>query len=84
MNVKVLSECCDTCVFRPGNLMSLRSGRLKDLVASNRKAGAGLVCHERLDTDSALCRGFYDRFGEETTSIQVYQRLGGKIEEVKP
>lgn len=62
--VHVLAEQCSTCVFRPGNLMSLEPGRLRDLVASNVEADSALTCHATLyrdDVPEAICRGFYDR-----------------------
>lgn len=59
--VHVLAQRCNTCVFRAGNLMHLRAGRLKDLVAANVQADSALTCHETLNTDvPAVCRGFYD------------------------
>lgn len=76
--VRLLSAQCSTCVFRPGNLMRLKPGRLKDLVESNRAAGSYLVCHATLrdvhPRGEALCRGFYD-LPDPTTFIQIGQRL---------
>ena len=61
----VLAERCSTCVFRPGNLMSLGAGRLKDLLDENLTADSALQCHQTLDYSKeqrppAVCRGFYD------------------------
>jgi hypothetical protein len=65
-------------VFRPGNLMHLKQGRLKDLVESNRAAGSYLVCHQTLrdvhPRGEALCRGFYD-LPDPTAFIQIGRRL---------
>lgn len=73
--VHVCSTMCDTCVFRPGNLMSLNPGRLRELIEQNRKAESGLVCHGTLGTDAnAICRGFYDRY--PTQPLQIASRLG--------
>jgi hypothetical protein len=86
---RVLSEQCSTCVFRPGNLMSLRPGRLKDLIQTNVAAGTALICHQTLeygahpDFGEAVCRGFYDSVGERTNIIRIVNRLGG-YEEVAP
>lgn len=75
--VHVLAELCATCVFRPGNLMALAPGRLRELVQANVAADSALTCHstlERDDVDNAICRGFYDR--HETTPLQLATRLG--------
>ena len=77
--VHVLSDKCSTCVFRPGNLMSLQSGRFKDLVESNRKNDTALSCHKTLyrdDVRPAVCRGYYDTFKDRITPLllaQAYQ-----------
>lgn len=82
--VRLLAEQCSTCVFRPGNLMHLAPGRLRDLIAVNRRAGGYLVCHQTLNAGGrhdpatrgeALCRGFYD-LPAPTTFIQIGERLG--------
>lgn len=78
--VHVLAEQCSTCIFRPGNLMNLSEGRLKDIVAGNLKADSGLVCHKTLtgmpmhDNGEALCRGFFDRY--DTTPIRLAKQTG--------
>jgi len=76
--VHVLSEQCSTCIFRPGDPMRLRPGRLKDLVDGNLAAGSALVCHATLwsDTvDDALCRGFVDRYADRVDLLQIATRL---------
>lgn len=45
---QLLAEKCSTCVFRPGNLMHLRPGRLKALIETNLAADAALICHMTL------------------------------------
>jgi hypothetical protein len=86
---RLLSEQCSTCVFRPGNLMHLDAGRLKDLIDSNVAAGTALTCHQTLsygdhpEFGEAVCRGFYDAVGEGTNIIRVMHRLGG-FDEVAP
>jgi hypothetical protein len=71
---RVMAEQCDTCVFRPGNLMRLRHGRLRDLIQANRQAGAALICHKTTygqhpELGPTVCRGFYDAY-PDTTSMQ--------------
>jgi len=87
---RLLAEMCSTCVFRPGNLMRLRPGRLKDLIRQNTGPEAqGLHCHQTTygqnpETGLALCRGFYDRFGQLANFIRVCERIGGFTEVVPP
>ena len=85
---RVFSERCSTCVFHPGNRMSLAPGRLKDLIDSNVAGGAALICHQTTygqhpEIGETVCRGFYDAVGEGTNVIRVMNRLGG-FEEVDP
>lgn len=86
MSLLLLREQCGSCVFRPGNPMHLRPGRLRDLVAENHRRGTALICHETLsfgdhpEVGEALCRGFYDRYGPEINYIRVIERLGGFAE----
>jgi len=86
---RLLTEQCSTCVFRPGNLMHLREGRLHDLVNENLRAGAALTCHQTLsygdhpDFGEAVCRGFYDAVGPRSQIVRIVERLGG-YDEVPP
>lgn len=87
---RVLSEMCSDCVFRPGNLMNLKPGRLKDLIESNCGPDAqGLHCHQTTygqnpETGLSLCRGFFDRFGHLANFIRVCHRIGGFTEVAPP
>jgi hypothetical protein len=65
---RLLSAQCRTCVFRPGNPMSISPGRLHDLVDQARTRGTFIICHETLPyadpppgVQPAICRGFRDR-----------------------
>lgn len=86
---QVLSERCATCVFRPGNLMHLSPGRLAVIIESNVSAGAALICHSTLpygphpEVGQAVCRGYYDAYGDSVAVIQVVNRLGG-FKEIPP
>lgn len=79
--VHVLTEQCSTCVFRAGNLMHLQSGRLKDLVESNRSEDTALTCHQTLEygdydvPGNAICRGYFDAYGSEITPLRMAQAL---------
>lgn len=87
MRTRLLSRMCDTCVFRPGNLMHLRRGRLRDLVEEARQAESYIVCHSTLPgmaptgVRPAVCRGFADQY--RTQSLQIIERLFG-FTEVEP
>ena len=65
---------CQTCVFRPGNVMDLRAGRLRGMIDQARGDDSAVVCHATLDGDNAICRGFFDRY--PTTPLQLADRLG--------
>ncbi|XVV10911.1 hypothetical protein ACQP2X_39650 [Actinoplanes sp. CA-131856] len=87
MRSRLLARMCDTCVFRPGNLMRLQQGRLRDLVEQARAAESFIVCHSTLPSGAvegvkpAICRGFADRYS--TQALQVIERLFG-FTEVEP
>ena len=74
--VHVCEQMCDTCVFRPGNLMHLAPGRLEEMVAEATANDSAIICHSTLDViavDNAVCRGFYDRY--RTQPLQIAARL---------
>lgn len=79
--IYVCAEMCSTCIFRKGNLMQLKSGRVRGMVDDARKDQSTIVCHKTLDGDNAACRGFFDRF--PTQPLQIAERLG-LIREVPP
>lgn len=72
--VHVCREMCSTCVFRPGNLMHLRPGRLRGMIDEATANDGAIICHCTLDGDRAVCRGFFDR--HQTTPLQLAERLG--------
>jgi hypothetical protein len=95
---QLLSEKCGTCIFRPGNPMRLRAGRVKDMVNRALADGGSIICHDSLvhreDDDGAeaarsyregeaMCRGFYDAHGHRSYWVRIVERLGG-FEEVPP
>lgn len=74
--VHVLAEMCATCIFRPGNLMQLEPGRVKDMVRDSHQDESAIICHATLyreGVDNAVCRGFFDRY--ETLPLQVAKRM---------
>jgi hypothetical protein len=80
--VHVLAERCSTCVFRPGNLMSLAPGRLRDLLDSNLAADSALQCHQTLPEypnarPPAVCRGFFDHpRAAESLPLRMARTMG--------
>jgi len=80
--IHVLSEKCATCIFHPENRMHLDPGRLKQMVKlSLKRQTTAIFCHDTLDGDKAICRGFYDRY--ETVPLQLGKRMR-IIQEVNP
>jgi hypothetical protein len=85
---RLCAEKCSTCIFRPGNLMHLQPGRVRQMVRDTLAAGSYITCHATLpyaDTGSepAICRGFYDAHGPRSNLIRIWGRLGG-FDEIEP
>lgn len=77
--IHVMADKCETCIFKPGNKMSLRPGRVKQMVEESIAEGAGITCHKTLygQTDQrAVCRGFYDSYADQVQALQVAKRIG--------
>lgn len=58
--VHVRRAMCDTCIFRPGNLMHLEPGRVDEMVAGCGDEGA-IPCHHHLykgEEHEPVCAGF--------------------------
>lgn len=76
--VHVKGAMCKTCIFRPGNKMSLEEGRVEEMVKSATAEGGAIICHSTLHTKGpkkhAVCRGFFD--GHKTGPLQIAERLG--------
>lgn len=71
--VHVQAEMCATCIFRPGNLMHLQRGRVREMVDKAKAGGTAIVCHDTYGGEQAVCRGFFDRHA--TAPLQVAERL---------
>lgn len=75
--VHVLSEMCETCIFRPKNLMSLRSGRVRGMIDSALENDSCITCHSTIyrdDVEPSICRGFFDR--HKTLPIRLALTMG--------
>jgi hypothetical protein len=87
--VHVQAEMCSTCIFRPGNLMNLKPGRVKEMVEGSLADEAGITCHKTIygqAAQEAVCAGFYDRYAHRVTTFQIAERLGAikRIESQDP
>jgi len=78
--VRIMRERCSTCIFRPGNRMSLQRGRVASMLADVRRDDSFVTCHKTLGTGKpgAICRGSSDAY--ESTLEQVARRLGLVVE----
>lgn len=72
--VHVKKNMCATCIFRPGNLMRLEPGRVAQMVRDATRVQSCIPCHDTLDGDQAICKGFYARHA--TGPLQIADRLG--------
>jgi hypothetical protein len=79
--VRVQAEKCATCIFRPGNQMELRKGRVRDMVDAIRDIEGVIPCHETLENEEqAVCKGQYDMY--QTPLLRLAEVMD-KIEWVK-
>lgn len=73
--VHVMGHRCDTCIFRPGNLMRLEKGRVAEMVKAATCEESSIVCHETLGSRRhAVCHGFFQK--HKTGPLQIAERLG--------
>jgi hypothetical protein len=61
--VRLMAQRCDTCIFRPGNLMHLEPGRVKGMVDACVANMGHVTCHDTLAHNDkglpgAVCRGW--------------------------
>lgn len=84
--VHVMPERCSTCIFRPGNLMSLHPGRVKDMVDEAISEAGVIPCHKTIHgqrEQNAVCRGFLDSYTDQVPALRLAVDIG-LIEEVDP
>lgn len=72
--IHICSRMCDTCIFRPGNLMRLNAGRVEQMVQDAINADSCIPCHQTLGRRAAVCRGFYERHA--TWPLRAAKRMG--------
>jgi len=81
----VMKEMCSTCIFRPGNLMHLRPGRLADMIKQCQRDDTNVICHKSESLQGILpvdawCRGSVDHSPGQL--VRIFGRMGG-LEEVE-
>lgn len=58
--VRICAGLCTTCIFRPGNLMNLKPGRVTGMVKGALADEGHITCHQTLGTpEPAMCAGYY-------------------------
>lgn len=73
--VHVSRKMCNTCIFRPGNLMDLEPGRVDQMIRDAVAKEGTIPCHKTLDQrHGAICRGFFDNHKHQM--LQIAERLG--------
>ena len=71
--IHVCKRMCDTCIFRAGNLMQLRPGRVDEMVAAAIEHQSCITCHKTLGGGEAVCRGFFDK--HKTVPLQLAESM---------
>jgi hypothetical protein len=74
-HVHVCAQMCSTCVFRPGNVMSLEAGKLREMVDGAITNETAIICHQTIPEaggeEQAVCRGFFDRYRTAALMLAV-------------
>lgn len=73
--LRVCADLCSSCIFRPGNLMELRPGRVRGMIDEALACDGFIPCHKTLGGKEAVCRGFYDLHKTNTLTL----RFGGIV-----
>ena len=80
--VHVCKRMCDTCIFRPGNLMDLQSNTVKSMVDRCLKINGTIPCHEREDrSQHAICRGFFNRYQDDIAPLRLAAAFNKIVED---
>lgn len=87
---RVLSEKCNTCIYRPGNLMHLREGRKEEMERGSLERDSWIVCHKTLPASGqpvgtqAICRGYWDVNKFNSLGCRLVLMFGGPVEVEEP
>lgn len=71
--VHIMERMCDSCIFRPGNLMNLDPGRLEQMTETAIRSNTAIICHSTLRDDNAVCRGFFNL--HQTPLLQLAEAM---------
>jgi hypothetical protein len=86
--VWVLRAQCATCIFRPGNIMDLERGRVKQMVGEATGIGGCIPCHKTIRRDDgvepAICRGYFDAYAERVPAIALARACNRVAEQEVP
>ncbi|MXM62185.1 hypothetical protein GR925_01640 [Streptomyces sp. HUCO-GS316] len=83
-SVRICAGRCDTCIFRPGNLMRLEPGRVADLIAQAIAEEGHVVCHSTLGTSApAICAGFEAHQRGSAASLALRLARAGVLQIVR-
>jgi hypothetical protein len=74
--LRVCAQQCATCIFKAGNLMQLRHGRVREMVDEALTNDSAIVCHKTLGGLRVVCRGFYDLHKRDTLMCRLGVLLG--------
>lgn len=86
---RLLSERCATCIMSAGDPMHLGPERTAAFIRHALEADSYVVCHDTLsdgdfpDYGPAICRGFFDAFGDRTRDLLLL-RAARRLTEVPP
>ena len=73
--VWVRREQCDTCIFRPGNLMHLTPGVVASMKKNADERGTCIVCHDGMHgPEAAVCAGYFAN--HNSALLQLAERMG--------
>ncbi|KOT61974.1 hypothetical protein ADK43_11425 [Streptomyces rimosus subsp. rimosus] len=88
--IRVLSERCASCIFRPGNpFRATMPARISSMVADAAAAEGHVTCHATLPDSApagvatAICKGFADAHGDRSLALRLGAALGN-LREVPP
>jgi hypothetical protein len=73
--IHVQADKCGTCIFRPGNLMHLKPGRVAEMVQTSLADDSAITCHQTLDGDNALCSGFFTAYGDQVFPLRLARAM---------
>lgn len=78
--LRIMTEMCSTCIFRPGNKMDLERGRVANIMREVRRNDSYVTCHKTLGTGQpgVICKGSSEaHFGQME---RIGRRLGAMLE----